>query len=435
MPPVTKAGNTEFRKDVAFTSKDADEQLAAGIVMVPDKADLQNDFAREDTIREFATQFETFVEAGEAGGGIMHAVFPDDWMALERNEVLDASEEIGGETVEAGAWVQEWRIQNDDLWALIDDGILAGYSIGAIQVDWNGPFEQDEVDDVAVPDDLSEEALIWELTDGLIREVSAVDIPAVPDAQILATKADAQKRLGDYLGDPQGFLAEAQERGHSEAEAERLWEVLNDAVGTEGAGEPGEKGFFHRLGKAAADALFPSDEGGRVAETPDTDPRKTAGDADSSASNDKNAPGSDTPDDDSSTTDMTEPTDDDGGENEKSLAEQNAEQIDELTQAVDDLTAALTGDEEEKTREIELDGETVEVSEEELKAALGVETETDGGDVESLKSDIQALADRVDSIAEQSGRTAGSNQIRSAATDDDDGEKGSGLDDIGAALS
>ncbi|WP_265112289.1 XkdF-like putative serine protease domain-containing protein [Halosolutus halophilus] len=255
MPPVSKAGGSAFRKDVEFVAKDDDEQIAAGIVMVPDKVDLQNDFAREETIREFADQFEAFVEAGQAGGGVMHAVWPDDWMALERNEVLDEAEEIGGTEAPAGAWIQEWAINNNDLWSLITDGILEGYSIGAIQVDWEGPFEQDEVNDVAVPDAIDDEALVWELVDGIIREVSAVDIPAVPDAQILDTKADTEKRLGDYLGDRDGFIDEALERGHSEAEAERLWELLNDAVETEGAAEPGKQSMFARAGKAFLSAL------------------------------------------------------------------------------------------------------------------------------------------------------------------------------------
>jgi len=260
MPPVTKAGGSAFRKDVEFVAKDDDEQIAAGIVMVPDKADLQNDFVREDTIREFADQFEAFVEAGEAGGGVMHAVWPDDWMTLERNEVLDESTEIGGTEAPAGAWIQEWRINHEELWDLVLDDILAGYSIGAIQVEWDGPFEQDDVENVAMPADLDEDALVWELVSGIIREVSAVDIPAVPDAQILETKADTEKRLGDYLGDPDGFVEEAMERGHSEAEAERLWDLLNDAVEADGSDEPGKQSMLHRAGKAFLSALGADDD-------------------------------------------------------------------------------------------------------------------------------------------------------------------------------
>ncbi|WP_134672603.1 XkdF-like putative serine protease domain-containing protein [Halorussus marinus] len=538
MPPVAKAGGEQFRKDVSFVAKDDDEQIAAGIVMVPDKADLQNDFAREETIRGFADQFEAFVDAGEAGGGIMHAVFPDGWMELERNEVLDESEEVGGETVDAGAWIQEWRIENDELWSLITDGILEGYSIGAIQVDWNGPFNQDEVDDVAVSDDLGEDALVWELVDGIIREVSAVDIPAVPDAQILETKADAEKRLGDYLGDPDGFVEEALARGHSEEEAERLWEVLNDAVEADGSGEPGEKSLFHRIGKAAVDTFLSGPDAtgpsadptfakstdspecwvcGDAAEYQNEDPpgeflcaehadpqgdrvtelsaatskdgrtlsqsnqesamaavdanldmledagvdhgmtrftdrddvdfdlsehdaREWTGDHDDEGEGEEtdvspvnNAAGGDTPDD-TTKTDM--PDDDPEGGDDKSLAEENAEQITELTQAVENLTESLTGP-EPKTAEIEIDGESYEVPEDAAKAALGVDEEAGVGvadAVEELKEKAERVDEverRLDTINQQSGH---STQLERSAGEGEEGDE-SGLKSLGEALS
>ena len=94
MPPVTKAGGDAFRKDVDFVAKDAAQQQATGIVMVPDKVDLQQDFAREGTIRAFADEFGALIESGSADGGIMHAAWPSEWMSLERNEVLDEAEEI-----------------------------------------------------------------------------------------------------------------------------------------------------------------------------------------------------------------------------------------------------------------------------------------------------------------------------------------------------
>src|SRR6056297_1205519 len=129
MPPMNKAHQTTLEKRVEYTEKDEDAQVAAGVVMVPDKVDLQGDFAREDLIREWATQFENFLEAGEGDGGIMHAAWPSEWMTLERNEVLDEAEELGGETVEAGAWVQEWQYNDDELWSLVSDGVFSGHSI------------------------------------------------------------------------------------------------------------------------------------------------------------------------------------------------------------------------------------------------------------------------------------------------------------------
>ncbi|QRY26367.1 MULTISPECIES: XkdF-like putative serine protease domain-containing protein [Halobacterium] len=448
MPPVTKAGGEAFRKDVSFAEKDDSEQRAAGIVMVPDKVDLQNDYAREETIRGFADQFETFEDAGEAGGGIMHAVFPDDWLSLERNEVLDEPEEIGGEEVPAGAWVQEWQYHNDELWSLVSDGILSGYSIGADSVAWDGPYEQDELDDVdasEIPDD----ELVWELVDGLMREVSTVDIPAVPDAQILDTKTAgaAEKRLGSYLGDPNGFISEALERGHSEDEAERLWGVLSTAVEQEGAREPGEKSLFERIGKSVVEALPGGGRGdpdslrrSQLSETPDEHSR-SGGQADKDASDGDSAddPGVDTDDDVDATngdtdSDMTNdnPDDDNGGSDAKELAEQNAEQINELTQAVDNLTSALTGP-EPKTAEIEIGGESYEVPEDAAKAALGADEDKSVADaIEELKSEVETANTRIDSIARQSG---GSDQVDAAAANDSDEGDESGLERLGKALS
>jgi hypothetical protein len=502
MPPITKAGNSAFRKDVEFVAKDDDEQVAAGIVMVPDKADLQHDFVRPDTIRSFADQFETFVEAGQAGGGIMHAVWPDDWMTLERNEVLDEAEEIGGQEVAAGAWVQEWAINHDDMWELILDGIISGYSIGAIQVDWNGPFDpdDDEVDDVTIPDGLPDDVMIWELIDGIIREVSAVDIPAVPDAEILEAKT-LDKRVADHIGNQDAFVDEMMERGHTEAEAERVWDVLNEAIEVDGSGEPGKQSLLTRAAKAFISTLSgedarpePGRDDSKSSETPiesadqaskegrtlstanrdslfatidaaadvledagvdhgierftdrddvdfdlsDHDARVWAGNHDDEDEDDdlpfevqdsKDASGGDNPDDND--TDMGDNPDNGGGD-DKSLAEQNAEQINELTQAVEQLTETISGP-QPKTAEIEIGGETYELPEQQVKAALGVDEDAGVGvaeAIESLKSEVEQQQRRLDTISQQSGV---STQLASKGQEESDDE--GGLDDLGKALS
>jgi len=278
---MTDKKDEQLTKRVDFVAKDDDEQIATGIVMVPDKVDLQRDFAQPETIETFAEQFENFIEAGEADGGVMHAVWPSEHISLERNEVLEEATEIGGKTVEAGAWVQDWKFEDDELWALVDDGVLEGYSIGAVDVQWGGPYEQADLDDeITVPDSIDEDELVWELASALIREVSAVDIPAVPDAMILETKSDAEKRLGDHLGNRDGFIEEALERGHSEGEAERLWEYMNRVADLEGAGEPGKQSMLARAGKAALSVLTGSDDGTptKTSEAPDRDLEKDADD-------------------------------------------------------------------------------------------------------------------------------------------------------------
>jgi hypothetical protein len=162
------------------------------------------------------------------------------------------------------------------------------------------------------------------------------------------------------------------------------------------------------------------------------------GDADATPVN--NATGSDTPDDDGSTDaaddtdtrDMSDDTPDDGEDGDKPLAEQNAEQINELTQAVEDLTETLS-DPKEKSAEIEIDGESYEVPESQVKTALGVDEDEGVGvadAIEQLKSEVDETQERIDRINQQSGTT---DQIDAAATGDEDDDNG--LDDLGKALS
>ncbi len=281
---VDRSAGTK-RTTVDFVSKQAEEQVVTGVVMVPHEVDRQGDFEEPETIETFADQFASLYESGSADGGIMHAAWPSEWMDLAANGVVgkvfpedapipddidtftectDWAEEQDDiddpdafcgeyhipEDVAEGAWFQSWRVNDDGLWQLIQDDVIEGFSIGARDVSWRGPIEQADLPEgVGLPEEYPEDEPVWELEDGVIREVSAVDTPAVPQAMIHA-KADEEKRLDEYLADRDAFIEEAQQRGHSEAEAERLWDVLSRASEIDGAGEPGQKGFFERIGKA-----------------------------------------------------------------------------------------------------------------------------------------------------------------------------------------
>jgi len=281
-----------FEKRVDYLAKDSDNRTATGVVMVPNTVDHHGDWGRPETIETFATQFGAFMDVEEADGGVMHAVWPSDWMTLERNEILTEAEEIGGDTVDAGAWVQTWAYHDDELWSLVEDNVLGGHSIGAINVKWDyvGDDPGELPDGVTVPDEVDVNEY-WELTDGIVQEVSAVDFPAVPDAQILSTSkaraATAEKRLADHLGNPEGFIEEAMDRGHSEEEAERMWDVLDRAVSVDGAGEPGAKSKLTSAATAFLNRLAGSDD--------DTGSEALGDGARTQA--DKDATGGDTPDD------------------------------------------------------------------------------------------------------------------------------------------
>ncbi|WP_049979370.1 XkdF-like putative serine protease domain-containing protein [Halolamina rubra] len=318
----------QISKRVDYVAKDAGAQTATGVVMVPYTVDHHGDWERPGTIRDFADQFDAFVDAGEADGGIMHAVWPSDWMTLERNEVLEEAETIGGKEVPAEAWVQTWQYNDDELWSLVEDDILGGHSIGADAVDWDYNGEDPEAlpEEVDIPDEVDVDEY-FELEDGIVREVSAVDIPAVTDAQILtaskARAATARKRVADHLGNYDAFLEEMLERGHDEAAAERVWDVLDRAVNVEGAGEPGANKSLTDAARAFVNELTR----GALGSNQSTGPQVQAA---------KDASEGDTSDDGGSETEAADDTtmsDDEPPEWAKDLIEQtkeNAERLDEI---------------------------------------------------------------------------------------------------------
>lgn len=248
----------QFSKHVEFKATDDERQIATGIVMVADKADLQGDYSRESTIREFSEGFMAGVSSGESSGGVMHSVWPDDHMTLVENSVLADEETIAGETFQAGAWKQSWRFDDSELWTLVRDGIFGGYSIGATDVEWSEAVAQEDLpEDVSVATDYPNDEPVWELQSGDVTEVSAVDIPAVPDAQILATKGFDETKFMDLLGDKEQFVSEMQSRGHDIGDAERLWNYLRRAADESADIDETDEdaGLFRRVGRAAVKAV------------------------------------------------------------------------------------------------------------------------------------------------------------------------------------
>jgi len=397
-----------YEKRVEYVAKDSDQKTATGVVMTPYQVDHQGDWERPETIEAFAAQFEAFMEVGEADGGVMHAVWPSDWMSLERNEVLDESEEIGGKTVDAGAWVQTWGYHDDDLWSLVEDDILTGHSIGADGVDWdyNGEEPEDLPDDVDVPEEVDVEEY-WELTDGIMQEVSAVDIPAVPDAQILSTSkaraATAEKRLSDHIGNRDGFLEEALERGHSEAEAERLWDVLDRAVNVDGANEPGAKSKLSSAATAFLNVLTGSGADGR------STTRSEAANGDESA--DKDAPGGETPDDGGTTA-----ADDDMTDNDDTPPEWAIELKEQVEANNEQIEAALKDDGKNKASN---EGGNAEGGE---KDAFADAPEW----AKALKEETEKNAQRIDGVAKAAGT---SQQINGGAQERGNRKYSSAWDD------
>lgn len=224
-----------FERGVTYDAADASEQIAIGAVMVPGRVDFDGDYFRADTIREMAANFEERVERDDAVPGVMHATFPAH-VELADSKVVDEPIQLGERDLPEGTWITAWKFNDDQLWSLVEDGILSGYSIGGVLSNVERYDPEDHPEDVEFPEEVEatlddaglspDEVAIREATDGRVFEVSAVDMPAVPDASHEAYKSaeKANPALTGSIVEARSYL---EGRGHDPDDARRLANYLN----------------------------------------------------------------------------------------------------------------------------------------------------------------------------------------------------------------
>jgi len=206
----------EFTKTVAFKAVDEENRTATGAVLVPNEVDRQRDFLRREGVEAM------FAE--DPDDGVMHAAFPDGAADLTRSEVVDEPVELNDESYPAGTWVATRKYEDDDLWQLVEDGVLTGFSIGG-EVDRVREYESGDVpDDVTFPDDVPA-GPATEIVDGKVNEVSDVDIPAVPRATYRELSKLGKSITEEVDGEAE-FVEVMRERGHAEDDARELWDYL-----------------------------------------------------------------------------------------------------------------------------------------------------------------------------------------------------------------
>ncbi|MDT3434695.1 XkdF-like putative serine protease domain-containing protein [Haloarcula sp. 1CSR25-25] len=231
------ASPEEFEKRAELLEKNEDEQIARGAVLVPSRLDHQGDFLRQGTIAQLRDNWSERVDNGDAHPGVMHAIFPEEQMKLVEDRQLQQRETIGSKELPAGTWIQAWKYTDDQLWQLVDDGVLGGFSIGGRAK--GRLYEPGEMpDDVSIPDpvqaDLDEagmerdDIMVREITDGRIYETSTVDRPAVPDATHAETKTHLSKASPALTENIVAARMYLEERGHSADDAKRLARFLQE---------------------------------------------------------------------------------------------------------------------------------------------------------------------------------------------------------------
>lgn len=221
---------TRFAKNVSVQATDADRRVAVAAALVPNKVDLQGDYFRPETVATVADDYLQRVN-DDATQGVMHAVFPDERISLAESRVLDSRETIGSKALPAGTWVVGLKAHDDELWGLLEDGIITGVSIGGRFTQWEAVAPDELPPAVDLPARFPDDELVTRIDAARVDEISYVDAPAVPDATIATVKdaGDAPttaKSILDRVDSRQEFLAVMAERGHDEADADRLWTYL-----------------------------------------------------------------------------------------------------------------------------------------------------------------------------------------------------------------
>lgn len=260
----------DFEKTVVIKETDDEERTATGIALEPHVVDHQLDFFRPEGIESLYND--------DPDTGVMHAVFPDGHAELTRNEIVDEEIELGDETFDAGTWVITRKYHNDELYDLVSEGVLTGFSIGG-RVTEEKRYAHDAVpDDLTFPEGVPDDMGATEIIAGTVDEISDVDRPAVPRAEYASVKMAAgrakandlaaHKSVFDMAETEAQFVELMHERGTRPSHAERLWAYLdatrNDsATPADDDGDAGKSADTPGL-DTTADALDDATVGARL---------------------------------------------------------------------------------------------------------------------------------------------------------------------------
>lgn len=103
-----------------------EERFVLGIVLEPEKVDLQNDIYSVAEIRQAAHKFmEEFQNMG-----FMHTEIVNDQVHLLESYLMPVTGTIAGVEILEGTWLMGVRVLDDELWEAIKNGEFTGFSIG-----------------------------------------------------------------------------------------------------------------------------------------------------------------------------------------------------------------------------------------------------------------------------------------------------------------
>jgi DNA adenine methylase len=103
-----------------------DERFVLGVVLEPEVVDAQGDIYSAEEIRSAAHRFmEDF-----QGLGLQHRERVNGDVKILESYLAPDDLSVGGTAIKKGTWLFGVRVLSDELWSMVKDGALSGFSIG-----------------------------------------------------------------------------------------------------------------------------------------------------------------------------------------------------------------------------------------------------------------------------------------------------------------
>jgi DNA adenine methylase len=122
--PRTPAGAAPVSLTATFVAKSNEEQFVLGVVLVPEEPDLQDDIVSAAEIRNAAHRFMEWYQAI----GLQHERSTS--IKVLESFIAPTDLQLGDTLVKAGSWLVGVHVTDPQIWAMVKDGRLRGFSIG-----------------------------------------------------------------------------------------------------------------------------------------------------------------------------------------------------------------------------------------------------------------------------------------------------------------
>lgn len=135
--------NGDFKLAYEIISKNEDQRLITGPVLIPDNIDLQDDIINKEEIMKAAFGYmiklafrddpDFLTELGfrnnKSERGFQHVEFTRK-MAVVETFLAPVDFEMNGRMIIKGTWVMTMKVFDDEVWSLVKTGKITGFSIG-----------------------------------------------------------------------------------------------------------------------------------------------------------------------------------------------------------------------------------------------------------------------------------------------------------------